>query len=128
MSLLRQGSKQRLMSMVEHCTLYYNCLSVNFTASNELHGPALQNLRKQLKQYRYLIIEMPMIGRRQLGMIHQRLCQARPDHAMEPFNGLSLILVRDFGQLPPVGDTPLYVADGILTKLDLCLLLQQARH
>ena len=57
-------------------------LPLNFTASNELRGPALQNLQEQLKQCRYLIIdEMSMIGRRQLGMIHQRLCQARPDHA-----------------------------------------------
>ena len=69
-----------------------------------------------------------MIGRRQLGMIHQRLCQARPDHATEPFNGLFLILVRDFWTVASVEDTPLYVADGILTKLDVFLLLQKARH
>ena len=85
-----------------------------------MRGPALQNLQEQLKQCRYVIIdEMSMIGRRQLGTIHQRLCQARPDHATEPFGGLSLVLVGDFGQLPPVGDTPLYVADskGTLSNL-----------
>ena len=60
-----------------------------------------------------------MIGRRQLGMIHQRLCQARRDYATKPFGGVSLVLVREFEQLPPVGDTPLYVADlkGILSNL-----------
>ncbi len=62
---------------------------------------------------------MSMSGRHQLGMRHQRLCQPRPHHATEPFGGLSLVLIEDFGQLPPMGDTPLYVADskGILSNL-----------
>ena len=85
-----------------------------------MRGSALKNLLEQLKQCHYLIIdEMSMISRCQLGMIHQRLCQARPELATEPFDGLSLLQVGDVGQLPPVEDTPLYVADsnGILPNL-----------
>ena len=52
-------------------------------------------------------------------MIHQMLCQARPNHATKAFGGMSLVLVGDFEQLPQVEDTPLYVADlkGILSNL-----------
>ena len=53
-----------------------------------------------------------MIGRRQLGIMHNRLCQVFPTHRSEPFAGVSLILIADFAQLPPVEDTPLYMLDS----------------
>ena len=41
-----------------------------------------------------------------------------PGRSSQPFGGISLILVGDFGQLPPVGDTPLYMAaaKGVLSN------------
>ena len=53
-----------------------------------------------------------------MGMIHSRLCQVFPGRSSQPFGGTSLILVGDFGQLPPVGDTPLYMAaaKGVLSN------------
>ena len=50
---------------------------------------------------KYLIIdEMSMVGRRALGQIDELLRQATGIES--PFGGLSIILVGDHGQLPPV--------------------------
>ena len=94
-------------------------LQLNFSDCNELKGPTLQDLQEKLAMCHYLIVdEMSMIGRRQMGMIHSRLCQVFPGRSSQPFGGTSLILVGDFGQLPPVGDTSLYMAaaKGVLSN------------
>jgi len=36
------------------------------------------------------------------------LCQAHPQNADEIFGGIPTISFGDFGQLPPVGDSPMY--------------------
>jgi hypothetical protein len=49
-----------------------------------------------------------MVGRRMLTLINMRLRQAFPEHRDQVFGGRSLILVGNFGQLPPVLDEPMY--------------------
>ncbi len=48
-----------------------------------------------------------MIGHRMLAWIDKRLRQATAQ-LDRPLGGLSVIIFGDFGQLPPVGDRPLY--------------------
>ncbi|XP_057846165.2 uncharacterized protein LOC131055866 [Cryptomeria japonica] len=51
---------------------------------------------------------MSFIGERLLENIDAHLLQAFPSNANENFAGISMILVGDLGQLPPVNDTPPY--------------------
>jgi ATP-dependent DNA helicase PIF1 len=55
-----------------------------------------------------VIDEKSMIGQKQLFYVHKRLQEERPDKGNEPFGGLSIVLLGDWKQLPPVLDSPLY--------------------
>lgn len=61
-----------------------------------------------MKNKTYLIIdEMSMMGHRMMAMVDKRLRQAT-GMLHTPLGGMSVILIGDFAQLPPVGDKPLY--------------------
>ena len=75
----------------------------------ELEGNRLQTMQESLTGIDYLIIdEMSMVGRKLFGQVDRRLRQAFPHRAEELFGGCSILLIGDFGQLPPVMDLPLY--------------------
>ena len=48
-----------------------------------------------------------MLGQRTLAWVDKRLRQAT-GKVSEPLGGISIILLGDFAQLPPVGDKPIY--------------------
>jgi len=69
----------------------------------------VRQLQRDLKNTRFLFLdEMSMIGLRLLYAIDNRLRQIFPLHHDKPFGGLIVVLFGDFGQLPPVMDSPLY--------------------
>ena len=77
--------------------------------NTELQGSALMRLQEKLKNKKYIIIdEMSMLGQNSLTWIDRRLRQGTGQYD-KPFGGMSVILIGDFGQLPPIGDKPLYV-------------------
>ena len=83
-------------------------LPVHSITQRELQGTSLQQLQLKMKDKHYLIIdEMSMIGHRMMAWIDKRLRQASGKLDV-PLGGFSVILFGDFGQLPPVGDRPLY--------------------
>ena len=91
-------------------TTVHSALKLPIHRSNhkDLQGTSLQQLQLKLKDKHYIIIdEMSMIGQRMLAWIDKRLRQAS-GQLSKPFGGLSIILIGDFGQLPPVCDRPLY--------------------
>lgn len=57
-----------------------------------------------------------MVGFRLLAQIDKRLRQAT-GRISEPFGGVSIILVGDILQLPPVGDKPLYHVASVRFKI-----------
>ena len=83
------------------------------TAWADLSPTHLGNIQKTLRGVQYLVIdEKSMLGLRTLGWIDHRLRQVFPRRNAEFFGGMSLILVGDFFQLPPVMQKPLYYDQG----------------
>jgi len=75
----------------------------------DLPSASLAPLQQAFKDIHYLVLdEKSMIGQTHLGWIDCRLRQIFPTRCGEYFGGLSVLLVGDFHQLPPVGQTALY--------------------
>jgi hypothetical protein len=73
-------------------------------------------LQQKLKHVGLLVIdEKSMIGQKNFFYISKRLQEAKPGHADQPFGGMSIVLLGDWKQLPPVLDMPLYQDPSALT-------------
>ena len=69
----------------------------------------LSTLQREFRGVHYLVIdEKSMVSLKMLSWIDRRLREIFPDHQNEYFGGLSVILIGDFFQLPPVSATALY--------------------
>ncbi|KJZ70977.1 hypothetical protein HIM_09632 [Hirsutella minnesotensis 3608] len=76
-------------------------------------------LQSRLRHIKYLVIdEKSMLGLEQLARIDSRLRQAFPQRNLEFFGGVSVLLVGDFFQLPPVRQKPLYSTSTGLSSLE----------
>ncbi|KJZ68228.1 hypothetical protein HIM_12379 [Hirsutella minnesotensis 3608] len=76
-------------------------------------------LQSRLRHVQYLVIdEKSMLGLEQLARIDSRLRQAFPQHSLEFFGGVSVLLVGDFFQLPPVRQKPLYSTSTSLSSME----------
>ena len=79
-----------------------------------LKDARLLALQETFAHVRYLVIdEKSMVGARLLAAVDARLRQAHPAHSDQPFGGMSVVLVGDFGQLPPVGDAPMFSTSSV---------------
>ena len=105
-------------NLVGGCTLH-NLLMMNpnsATMGKNLTGDALRQLQDRFRDIVYLIIdEYSQIGCMMLALIDRRLRQAKnsPDVF---FGGISVCIVGDPKQLPPVGDTVLFNKDTLSKK------------
>ena len=89
-----------------HSLLY---LPIGRAKLEPLQGERLAEIQRRFHKVGVLIIdEKSMIGQEIFWMVSERLKQARPQGCSEPFGGLSVILLGDWKQLPPVCDAPLY--------------------
>lgn len=62
-----------------------------------------------------IIDEKSMIGQKIFYYVHKRLQEVFPEQADKPFGGMSIFLLGDWKQLPPVLDTALYQDPSVLT-------------
>ena len=84
----------------------------------ELSGEALLSLQERLSSVKLFIIdEMSMIGRTMLRCIDLRLREVNPQNRHLPFDGVSVCLFGDFGQLAPEMDNPMFDRDGSKSTL-----------
>ena len=82
----------------------------------DLRGESLRELQDKFKNSELLVIdEKSMVGLYMLYIIDKRLRDIKPNNAHLPFGGVSVILMGDFAQLPPIGDKPLFYTNP--TKL-----------
>ncbi|GBC22271.2 ATP-dependent DNA helicase PIF1-like [Rhizophagus irregularis DAOM 181602=DAOM 197198] len=93
-----------------HGTTIHSTFSILINSSDlSIEGERLKTLQKKLNGVNYVIIdEKSMLGRHMLFVVDSHLRAAFPEHRNQPFGGRSVILVGDFGQLPPVIDEPMY--------------------
>ena len=79
----------------------------------ELDDSSLQTLQRKFRNCQLLIIdEKSMVGLEMLNIIDQRLRQIKAEPT-KYFGGISIIIMGDFGQLPPVADKTLFGKDGL---------------
>ena len=99
----------------------------------ELSEAAVLDWQRKYGHILYIVIdEMSMLGQRSLLILDKRLRQLT-GKGDKPFGGLSIILVGDFGQLPPVKDSPMYsdkipVAKEMLQMFSSVMLKQVKRQ
>ena len=75
-------------------------------------GTHLHYFSKKIAEKQYLITDdVSMLGQNMMAWVDKRLRQATA-HLDLAFGGISMILIGDFAQLPPVGDRPLYAPEG----------------
>ena len=90
-----------------HGSTIHSTLSVLINSSDfNIEGERLKTLQKRLNGV--IIDGKSMLDRRMLSVVDLRLRAAFPEYRNQPFGGRSVILVGDFGQLPPVIDEPVY--------------------
>ena len=78
----------------------------------DLGHDALKELQELFHNCKLLVIdEKSMVGLYMLYAIDRRLREIKCTNSDKVFGGISVILMGDFAQLPPVGDKPLYTAD-----------------
>ena len=74
-----------------------------------LQGANLHQLQQAFANTKILFIdEMSMVGQHTLYQISKRLQEAKPHKSTIPFGGVSIVLMGDFAQLPPVTDSTLF--------------------
>ncbi|XP_059064477.1 ATP-dependent DNA helicase RRM3-like [Cryptomeria japonica] len=89
-------------------TIHYK-LRIPIKEFSELQGTRLTTFQEEISHIKYILIdEMSFLGEMLLENIDSRLRQAFLENSHKIFEGISMILVGDLAQLPPVKDRVAY--------------------
>ena len=91
-------------------------LPINYHKYESLPSDRLLQLQQKFNDIGILVIdEKSMIGQKLFHMVHMRLTEIYPERREEVFGGLSIVLIGDWKQLPPVADSSLFNKNGNFT-------------
>ena len=94
-----------------HSLLY---LPVGTSKCLSLQGERLKCIQTAFSNVGLLVIdEKSMVGQKVFTMVSKRLQEASPNYKDTLFRNMSVVLLRDFKQLPPVCDYPLFKANAV---------------
>jgi len=92
-----------------HGSTLHKSLFIPVRGKFNLGSQQLLLLQGNLKHIHYIVLdEKSMVGRKLLSKVDFRLREACPNDRNSYFGSYSLFMLGDFGQLPPVGDIPLF--------------------
>jgi ATP-dependent DNA helicase PIF1 len=92
-----------------HGSTLHQALSIPVRGRLKLTPQQRLLLQGRLEPIKYIILdEKSMVGRKLLSKVDSRLQDGFPLGQDDTFGGCSVLLFGDFGQLPPVGDIPLF--------------------
>jgi ATP-dependent DNA helicase PIF1 len=95
-------------SNIEGHTIH-SMFSIPVQEFKSLCADSLLDLQEKWNGIEYIIVdEISMVGQTLMGKIDSRLRQIFPSKAHSVFGGCSMIMLGDFGQLPPVMDSSLF--------------------
>ena len=79
---------------------------------SDLSLETLNELQAIFKNCKILVIdEKSMVGLYMMYQLDKRLKEIKSTNSDLPFGGISVVLMGDFAQLPPVGDKPMFTRD-----------------
>lgn len=88
-----------------YASIIHAALKIPIQEMKSLQGQSLKKYQEDMKNIKYILIdEMSFIGPKLLLKIDSRLCEAIPQKKHLCYGGISMILVRDLAQLPPIMD------------------------
>lgn len=99
-------------------TTIHAALHIPIQEYHPLTWHSLLMFQERCKHLFYILIdEMSFLGPQLLIKVDNRLRQAFPTRHHEPFAGLSVVLVGNLGQLPPIMEKPLYASHSTMLTL-----------
>lgn len=94
-----------------HASTIHVALKIPIREMQPLKGQSLLIFQEDMRHIKYLLVdEMSFIGPKILLKIDTRLHEAFPHQQQLCFGGISIILVGNLAQLPPVMDKPIYAS------------------
>jgi ATP-dependent DNA helicase PIF1 len=120
--LIRVFALSGVAALNIHGRTLHSGFSLPLNGFAPLTGSRLANLQLIWEGVYFIIIdEKSMLGLRTLAKIDSRCRQLFPQNVNKPFGNVSVALVGDFAQLPPVGDTPLDSPPSSIASNNGCL-------
>lgn len=109
---------KRVVAYNVRASIVHTTLRIPIKDMNPLKWKPLTIFQEDFKHINYILIdEMSFLGSKLLLKIDSQLWQACLGRNFHPLGGVSIILMGDLAQLPPIMENPIYSSQSILLGL-----------